>query len=84
MKPVRYGKSDRQRADEQAARNLDPHASARAAMWLFGERYAAQRGGSLDFWDTLGAPEKRMARDCAKEIREARPEPNEYWRQIVR
>lgn len=77
MRPIRNGKSDRQRLDERHSRNMDAHAPARAASWLFSERYAAQRGGIMDFWDTLDAPERRMARECAKEIREARTERHE-------
>jgi hypothetical protein len=74
VKTVRNGKSDRMRDAERQRRNLDAHAPARAATWLFGERYAAQRGGIMDFWDTLDAPEKRMARTCAEELRTARRE----------
>ena len=37
----------------KAQRNLDPHRPARCAMWLYGERYKNQSGGSMDFWDNL-------------------------------
>lgn len=74
MKPIRNGKSDRQRADERHSRNRDPHAAAMAATWIFGERYAGRLGGSMDFWDTLDGVERSVARECAKKIREARPE----------
>lgn len=43
---------------ERNARNLDPHDSARAAMWLFGKRYSEQGGGSMDFWDGLSRSDK--------------------------
>lgn len=39
-------------------RNLNPHAEARLAMALWGEEYAAQSGGSMDFWDGLSAGRK--------------------------
>lgn len=57
----------------RARRNQNPHAPARAAMWLFPGRYARQGGGSMDFWDSLDRGEKRLARDCAEEIGNARP-----------
>lgn len=44
-------------------RNLNPHAEARAAMVIWSEEYASQRGGSMDFWDTLPDHRKRL---CAK------------------
>lgn len=55
------------------SRNLNPHAAARAAMWLFGRRYSEFGGGSMDFWDSLSRSDKRNAAMLAKEIREARP-----------
>lgn len=33
--------------------NLRPHAEARLAMAYWGEEYAAQKGGCMDFWDSL-------------------------------
>jgi hypothetical protein len=54
-------------------RNLNPHAAARVAMALYNERYAYQRGGSMDFWDSLTNGEKRTCAKLAKDIREARP-----------
>jgi hypothetical protein len=41
-------------------RNLNPHAEARLAMALWGEEYAAQRGGSMDFWDGLSESRKAL------------------------
>lgn len=59
--------------DDQA-RNLDPHAAARVAMTLYNERYAyKQRGGSMDFWDSLTEGEKRTCAEIADQIRKARP-----------
>lgn len=53
---------------EQARRNLNPHKAARAAMWLWGERYAAQGGGSMDFWDKLSERDKHFCRAMVKAI----------------
>ena len=39
--------------DPKALRNLHPHKSARVAILLYHDEYAAQRGGSMDFWDEL-------------------------------
>lgn len=39
-------------------RNLRPHAEARLAMCLWGDEYAAQNGGSMDFWDALSSGRK--------------------------
>lgn len=44
-------------------RNLNPHAEARLAMELWSEEYAAQRGGSMDFWDGLSP---RCKTQCAR------------------
>lgn len=60
-------------ARDRALRNLNPHAAALAAMTLYSERYAAQSGGSMDFWSTLTDGEKQTCADIARRIREARP-----------
>lgn len=52
-------------------RNLNPHKPALVAMWLYGARYAAQMGGSMDFWDKLSDTEKRLCRKLVSEINEA-------------
>jgi hypothetical protein len=51
-------------------RNSKPTAPARVAMALYNERYAGQRGGSMDFWDTLTAGEQRTCRDIAERVKE--------------
>lgn len=57
-------------ADER--RNLNPHAEARLAMALWGHEYAhEQRGGSMDFWDNIGANRRRMCVDILNGILEA-------------
>lgn len=48
-------------------RNLNPTPEARVAMHIWCEEYAAQRGGSMDFWDNL--PESRKAR-CRNVVHE--------------
>jgi hypothetical protein len=63
----------RERETARDARNLIPHAAARVAMALYNERYAAQGGGSMDFWDSLTDGEKQTCASIAKQIREARP-----------
>lgn len=40
--------------------NLNPHAEARLAMALWGDEYAAQNGGSMDFWDELSTSRKAL------------------------
>ena len=38
-------------------RNLNPHKPAVMAMCLLSRHYAAQSGGSMDFWDSLSPGE---------------------------
>ncbi len=38
-------------------RNLNPHAEARLAMVIWGDEYAGQRKGCMDWYDSL--PERR-------------------------
>lgn len=49
-------------------RNLNPTAEAIAAMYLYGADYSRQRGGSMDYWDTLQESEKRVCRDLVNAI----------------
>lgn len=44
-------------------RNLNPHKPAVMAMCLFSRHYAAQNGGSMDFWDSLTVGEQQTCRD---------------------
>jgi len=55
-------------------RNLDPHRPAKCAMWLYGDRYSKQGGGSMDFWDRLSESEKYTCRRMARDIVNTRPE----------
>lgn len=49
-------------------RNLTPHAAAVAAMYLYGAEYAAQSGGSMDFWDKLDSSRRRICCDLVFDI----------------
>lgn len=45
-----------------------------AAMWLWGKEYSEQRGGSMDFWDSLNDSRKQTARRMVSDILKSRPE----------
>lgn len=55
-------------------RNLNPHKPAVAAMFIYGADYAAQGGGSMDFWDALSAYRKTVCREAVRKILDARHE----------
>lgn len=55
--------------NERDRRNLNPHKPAVAAMWLYGAEYAAQGGGSMDFWDRLDESRKRICRDFLERLK---------------
>ena len=55
-------------------RNLNPHKPAVMAMCLFNRHYAAQSGGSMDFWAGLTTGEQQTCRDLVKRLDEAPPE----------
>lgn len=59
----------------RAARNLRPHKPAVIAMAMWGHEYSQQRGGSMDFWETLSESRKRICRDVLERIAKA---PEEY------
>ena len=46
-------------------RNLNPVPEALVAMWIWGSEYAAQNGGSMDFYDRLSASRQRA---CARAV----------------
>lgn len=52
-------------------RNINPTAPAYVAMAIWGQRYSAQRGGSMDFWDSLTDGEKRTCTEIAEKVRAA-------------
>lgn len=55
----------------RAKRNSNPHGPAVIAMTLWSGRYAAQNGGSMDFWDTLREAEKDQCRRIFDQIIDA-------------
>lgn len=59
---------------ERDRRNLNPHAEAIAAMYMWGSQYAAQNGGSMDFWDALPESRKRLARELVERIKKTQGE----------
>lgn len=55
--------------NERARRNLAPHAEARLAMAMWSREYAyEQRGGSMDFWDSLNPSRKRLCVDVVDAV----------------
>lgn len=53
-------------------RNLDPSAEAIAAMYLlYGNEYASQGGGSMDFWYGLHPSKKRICTELVNKIKSA-------------
>lgn len=55
-------------------RNLNPTPEARVAMIIWGQRYSEQRGGSMDFWDSLSNDERERCRLVVKALSEKRTE----------
>jgi hypothetical protein len=54
---------------ERNRRNLHPHAEARLAMALWSHEYAhEQRGGSMDFWDSIGPQRRRLCVSIMDEV----------------
>ena len=66
--------ADSHKGTNRAKRNLNPHRSAVAAMWLWGKEYSKQGGGSMDFWDSLSDFRKYVARNLVRDIPKARDE----------
>lgn len=65
MSPITWTGALRRRE----ARNLRPHKAARVAMILYNERYAfKQKGGSMDFWDSLTSGEQQTCRELVAQI----------------
>jgi len=62
----------RERARNKA--NLNPHKPARLAMAWFGYEYSQQGGGSMDFWEKLSAPRKKLMREVVANILKSRDE----------
>lgn len=56
-------------------RNLHPHAEARLAMAMWSHAYAfEQKGGSMDFWDSLPADKKRFCVSVVSDVLKAEKE----------
>jgi|JI10StandDraft_1071094.scaffolds.fasta_scaffold151030_7 putative hemolysin len=53
-------------------RNLNPTAPEVVAMNMWGSRYCAQNGGSMDFWDSLSVYEQKFCEEIADKVRAAR------------
>lgn len=52
-------------------RNLNPIPEAVIAMLIWGEEYSEQRGGSMDFWDSLSYRTQEQCREMLEKIRQA-------------
>lgn len=58
--------------NDRDRRNLHPHAEARLAMLVWSHEYAhEQRGGSMDFWDSIGPSRRDICVRALDEILEA-------------
>lgn len=57
---------------ERTRRNLNAHQAATFAMFHWHDRYAAQGGGVMDFWDGLNRREKTYCCDAVAAINKAR------------
>lgn len=53
------------------SRNLNPIPEAVLAIALWGAHYAAQRGGCMDFWDSLKEGDRMLCHRLVERIREA-------------
>ena len=49
-------------------RNLNPTPAAQVARIIWGQEYAAQRGGTVDFWDQLSADRQRRCELVIEEL----------------
>lgn len=49
-------------------RNLNPHKAAIVAMYIYHNEYAAQKGGSMDFWDGLTNYEKKVCFELLEKL----------------
>jgi len=56
---------------KRGAENLNPTAEAVAAMYVFSYMYAAQKGGSMDFWHSLTDREKKLCAELVERVRKA-------------
>lgn len=56
---------------EQDRQNINPTPAAVIAMVMYREEYAAQRGGSMDFWRSLAPYKRRICQETADRVIEA-------------
>ena len=52
-------------------RNSNPHKPALVAMWMWGEVYSRQGGGSMDFWDSRSESDKNLCRELVQRLANA-------------
>jgi hypothetical protein len=65
------------------ARNSNPHKPALIAMYVYRHEYAEQRGGAMDFWDSLSFPLQAICRELARRVVAAPDEfPNSTARDV--
>ena len=57
--------------NRQMLRNIRPTPEAQWAMRLWSDEYAAQTGGSMDFWDGLTEYRKKLCQEIATLERKA-------------
>lgn len=55
-------------------RNLNPHKAAVVAMSLYGQEYARQDGGAIDFWEALSGSQRARCRELVSRLEAAPPE----------
>ena len=53
---------------DKEERNFNPHKEARLAMLVYGEEYASQRGGSMDFYDKQLPGTKKKLKEWVDQI----------------
>lgn len=58
---------------QDQTRNLNPTPDARVAMIVWGEEYSKQKGGSMDFWDSLDELRQRKCRLVVKALASTNP-----------
>ena len=78
MQKIRWSGVDYALAPEPVAASeptTEGHRAAIAAMYLYGEAYAAQRSSAEHFWHHLSEPKKLVCRNLVRDIERHQPEP---------
>jgi hypothetical protein len=52
-------------------RNLNPTAEAIVAMCIWSKEYSEQKGGSMDFYDSLSIPKRKQCISVVHDIQDA-------------